>query len=95
MRTREILDSLKPLFERAERENLWFFSQYFQLWLSPAELRARQEKGQYVWGDKSWTLEDPLEKLEDLDQDAKEALAAYEEFKERVNTWKETTASTP
>jgi hypothetical protein len=53
------LDSLKPLFARAKRENLWFTSRHGKLWFSPSELKSLHNKGRYIWGPDNWTLRDP------------------------------------
>lgn len=80
--TKEILDGLKPLFEKAENENLWFYSTYQHLWFSPKELRVQHEQGRYVWGAINWTLRSPFEKVEELKgkvEDAQKELLAYHE----------------
>jgi len=59
--TREPVASLIPLFEKAEREGLWFFSPYQQLWFSPRELRAAQAEGRFRWGAVNWKLRPPTE----------------------------------
>ncbi len=57
----EIKALLAPLFERAEREGLWFFSAYQSLWFSPRELRAEHAKDCFLWGPANWQLRLPSE----------------------------------
>ena len=35
----KIIKSLKPMFEQAEKEKLFFYCSYQQLWFSPKELK--------------------------------------------------------
>ncbi|ATF11600.1 hypothetical protein A616_06265 [Brevibacillus brevis X23] len=65
-KTQEILDDLRPLFEQAEREGLFFYSNYQQLWFSPQSLRLEQSKGHFIWGASNWQLRDPKERLQEL-----------------------------
>lgn len=59
-----IAQSLAPLFERADREGLWFYCYYQGMWFSPAELRGHQATGRFRWGAVNWVLRDPKELLE-------------------------------
>jgi hypothetical protein len=61
--TKEILDGLQPLFDKAEKEGLWFYCSYQQLWFSPNELKNEQSNGRFLWGAVNWQLRDPHEKL--------------------------------
>jgi hypothetical protein len=70
----EIQRSLKPLFDRAERERLWFFSPYQQLWFSPGNLRQQQEAGNFRWGSANWELRDPRERVRQLREEGKALL---------------------
>lgn len=56
----EILKSLEPLFEKAERDGLWFFCHYQAMWFSPRELRKEHANGRLAWGPVNWVLRDPL-----------------------------------
>lgn len=69
----EILNSLEPLFYRAEKEKLWFFCRYRQLWFSPKELRARHLEGRFIWGACNWELRDPVSCVYRLKKDIEEA----------------------
>lgn len=80
----EIQNGLKPLFEKAEKENLWFFSPYQCLWFSPDELKAKQAKGQFNWGAVNWELRSPKYKLDTLKQIMETAKKEYEEFEQKL-----------
>lgn len=58
-------DAMRQLFEKAERENLWFYSPYQQLWFSPAELKRAQRKGQFRWSSSNWQLRSPYAFIEE------------------------------
>lgn len=58
------------MFEQAEREGLWFYSPYQQLWFSPRQLRAHHEAGKFRWGAVNWKLRDPRERIADLRDEA-------------------------
>ena len=62
----EIHDGLKPLFEEAEAKQLWFYQPHQNLWFTPAELRAEQAKGKWIWGAGNWKLRPPQEELDRL-----------------------------
>jgi hypothetical protein len=51
-----ISEGMKPLFERAEAEGLWFRSNYQGLWFSPEALRDHQANGKFRWGAVNWKL---------------------------------------
>ena len=57
---------LKDMFEKADREGLWFYCNYQDLWFSPAQLRANFADERFRWGRVNWELRSPLEKLEGL-----------------------------
>lgn len=65
---KKILDELEPLFEKAEKEDLWFYCSYQNLWFSPDDLRKRHKNGQYIWSIDNWELRDPKEKLAMLEE---------------------------
>jgi hypothetical protein len=79
-----VIEGLKPLFEQAEREGLWFYQSYTGLWLSPDDLRKEQSNGSYFWGACNWKLRSPIERLEQLTHDADRAIAEREKFRERI-----------
>lgn len=57
----EVLDDLEPLIREAERTGKWLHCVYQDLWFSPAELRAENAGGHFIWGAVNWTLRDPLD----------------------------------
>ena len=77
-----ILNELEPLFERAKKEKLWFFSSYRSLWFSPNELRLKLKNGQFIWGAVNWKLRSPLECLSELEKIAKDAVDAENRFRD-------------
>lgn len=58
-----VRESLEPLFARAERDGLWFYSCYQGIWLTPEALRAEQQNGRLRWGGANWELRDPKERV--------------------------------
>lgn len=88
---KEIIDSLQPLFKRADRDGLWFYTDYQQLWFSPNELRKCHKEGRFVWGAENWNLRNPQERLNQieneqrtLNQEKNEFLARMEKAKIKV-----------
>ncbi len=65
-------ENLKPLFERAERDGLWFYCSYQDLWFSPKQLRIEQANGRFRWGAVNWRLRDPKEQLYDIEKKTEE-----------------------
>lgn len=66
---RDEQDKLDALFARARRENLWFHYSGMagEMWFSPDELQAEQEKGHFFWSADNWRLRDPSLQLGTLD----------------------------
>lgn len=56
---KQIIESLRPLFERARREGLWFRSHYQSIWRTPDELERDQARGKLIWGLPNWELLSP------------------------------------
>ena len=81
---KEILTLLEPLFEKAEKENLWFYAAYQHLWFSPKELKQRHKSGQFIWGPSNWDLRDPVEHLKELEKKQASALMEFTEFNNRL-----------
>ncbi len=79
-----ILESLAPLFKRADAEGLWFFCSYQGLWFSPDELRSKQADGKFLWGAVNWTLRDPKEGIQNLTVAVNNAQKELENFYRRV-----------
>ena len=69
----DALKMLEPLFERAEREGLWFYSNYQGLWFSPAQHRKEHANGKFRWGPVNWQLLPPSEYIAGAEQRAKQA----------------------
>lgn len=80
----EVRESLKPLFERARREGLWFRWRYQDIWFSPKELEAEQSRDRFLWGQDNWTLDDPKEHLGVLKRRVESAQREFREFSERL-----------
>lgn len=76
--------ALTPLFERAYREKLWFYTDYQNLWFSPKELKAENERGSFNWGPGNWELRDPQERLEELAKELEKIQAEMYKFSARI-----------
>jgi len=55
----EVKKLLEPLFEKANKEKLWFYSNYQGMWFSPKELKKEQDSGRLLWGPVNWQLREP------------------------------------
>jgi hypothetical protein len=77
-------NGMRPLFEKARAEKLWFFTPYQQLWFTPDELLAYNEKGRFLWSAENWKLRSKSEYLEQFEQEAKKAHDALLAAKEKV-----------
>ena len=84
VKKQRILDSLEPLFERAEKEGLWFRSGYGGGWFSPDELRKEHENNKFLWGFKSWELRNPEEELGRLKEGITRAKDHWTDFAKRM-----------
>jgi hypothetical protein len=80
---KKIIESLQPLFDKAEAEGLWFYTSYQNLWFSPKELKQQQSLGGFIWGANNWKLRKPEEKLASLKRVAENAQKEYEDFKNK------------
>ena len=80
----EILDSLRPLFERARKDGLWFHCGYQALWFSPDELEKANAEGRFIWGPINWTLRDPQEHVAYLARKVVGSLEEVRRFEERL-----------
>ncbi len=69
---KDILLSLEPLFEKAEKEKLWFYCSYQALWITPKELRKYHNQGRFIWGTANWSLRNPMEKVVEIEGIIKE-----------------------
>jgi hypothetical protein len=72
-RRAQILEDFDPLFERSEREGLWFWTRYQDLWFSPDTLRAYHQRGSFIWEVADWSLRDPKEHIEELSRKVAQA----------------------
>lgn len=59
-----INESLKEMYDKAIKEDLWFFTNYQQMWFSPKELAEENANGHFRWGPTNWTLRSPRELIE-------------------------------
>jgi len=64
----DILKSLEPMFEKAEKEGLWFYCSYQDLWFKPQELKEKQSNGRFIWGSDNWELRHPFEKIIEINK---------------------------
>jgi len=78
---KEIEEGLKPLFEIAEKEGLWFWCHYQDLWFSPSELKRKQAEGRFCWGAVNWKLRNPQEKIKELN-------CKIQRLKDEINVFK-------
>ena len=62
----QILKELEPLFEKAEKEGLWFYYNNYDLWFTPEKLKENHKNDKFVWGTNNWELKNPTEKIKDL-----------------------------
>lgn len=79
-----ILAGLKPLFERARKEGLWFWCSYQGLWFTPDELEAEHRRGSFIWGAVNWSLRDPKELVAEAEVEAANAARRLAEVRRRV-----------
>ena len=80
----DVESGMKPLFERAEKEGLWFYCHYQNLWFSPKELREQNSKGKFWWGAVNWTLRSPDEYMKILQSQVAAAQKELSDFEERM-----------
>jgi len=69
----QITQGLAPLFSEARQKGLWFFSPYQQLWFSPQQLQNQQAKGKFLWGAVNWQLRNPMEMVQQAENDVAKA----------------------
>ena len=62
----QVRAALETMCQEASLSGKWMFCPYQQLWFSPAELRAENAKGRFIWGPVNWILRSPLERLEEI-----------------------------
>lgn len=79
-----ILAGLKPLFERARKEGLWFWCAYQDLWFSPDELEAEHRRGSFIWGATNWRLRPTSELVDQVRREVDAATKHLAEVLRRV-----------
>lgn len=87
MQEQIIILSLKPLFEQAEVDNLWFYhhsEEADEIWASPGFLRREQNEGRLIWSPEHWELRSPLDYMASLHRKASELVDEYNEMAERL-----------
>ena len=80
----EILKGLKPLFDKARKEKLWFYCGYQGMWFAPDELEAYHKDNKFVWGAVNWQLRNPKEQLDNLKMIVENSQKNVVDFKERM-----------
>lgn len=65
--------AMAAMFERAEREGLWFYCAYQDLWFSPERLRQEQADGRFRWGPVNWSLRPHSERVQEAERRVVEA----------------------
>ena len=72
--------TMDELFKRAEKEKLWFYGRYHDLWFSP-------EFSGYFSGDQSnWELRDPKEQVSYLRQRAQRLNAEADKMEQELGS---------
>jgi hypothetical protein len=83
-----ILASLRPLFEQAEAEGLWFFHLSHdagEVWCSPEYLRLQQSRGEMLWSAEHWELRSPVAYMKTLQRQAEAAVDEYNDMAKRLS----------
>lgn len=84
MEKEQILKELEPLFIKAEKEGLWFYSPYQQMWFTPKELKKAHNEGRFVWGIPNWELRSPYEKITELETLKRNIEKQIEDVKSKI-----------
>ena len=82
-----VLASLKPMFEKADHEQLWFFhhsNDGEELWCSPPYLRLEQSKGRLILSPEHWELRSPVGYLKKLIADCRGIVDEYYELAKQL-----------
>ena len=82
-----IIMSLKPMFEQAEADNLWFYhhsEEAGEVWASPGFLQKEQSEGRLLWAPEHWELRSPLDYMASLHRKAGDLIDEYNEMAERL-----------
>jgi len=82
-----ILTSLKPMFEKADEEQLWFFHHSpdgEELWCSPPYLRLEQSKGRLIMSPEHWELRNPVGYMKKLIADGRQIVDEYNQLAKQL-----------
>jgi hypothetical protein len=82
-----IMTSLKPMFARAEKEQLWFFHHSVdgeEIWCSPPYLRLEQSNGRLILSPEHWELRNPVGYLKKLIANAKGIVNEYNQLAKKL-----------
>ena len=77
---------LGPMFDRARRDGLYFYSTYQSLWFSPDELEADQAAGRFRWGAVNWELRHPSERTRELEHKVAQAQTELDAWRKRLKS---------
>lgn len=80
------MTTMEELFKRAEKEKLWFYGRYHDLWFSPERLRQEQLSGSFRWGPSNWELRDPREQVSYLRQRAQRLHAEADKMEQELGS---------
>ncbi len=81
---------MEELFEKAEKEGLWFWNTLHGCWISPDALKRALESGQYKTSlPQDWQVRDPKEMLDDLRADVRVVWERLQDAIKQVRTWRE------
>lgn len=77
--------SMRPLFEKAEKDGLWFYQKFQGRYFTPDQLKAEQAAGRFLWGRANWQLVKPTEaQLESMK--AREDAALIAQVEQEIGT---------
>ncbi len=80
---------MEELFEKAEKEGLWFWNALLRCWINPDELKKALENGQFKTSHPlSWRLRYPEEMLEALAVDVRVAQERLRDAESQVTQWR-------
>ncbi len=80
-----IIMSLKPLFEQAEAEGMWFYhnsEETGEVWASPGYLHNEQSEGRLIWSPEHWELRSPIDYMASIHRKAGDLIDEYNEIAE-------------
>lgn len=82
--TPEQIKALYDLADQAEREGLFLWTSYQDIWFSPSAIRAAWEEGRFRWGAINWSLRDPKEKLAEIKASIGRRIEEYDALADKV-----------